>query len=154
MTKLFTTIAAIIFVQIVFAQSFSPVAMNSVASVTVKGSKRLTASTGEITLRNTQPAAPKAATSTEPGLMEVYPNPANGIVTFNFQSAGQGKVTVTLTNTMGEKISDLFAGNYDNGKMAEQMDISKFAPGMYFINLQYTDAEGKAHNFSKKLQVI
>lgn len=156
MTKLLTLVAAILFAQATIAQSLSPVAMTSAAAVTVKASKRMTASTGELTLRNSaQPNVNNSAIATTGNTqMDVYPNPAAGIVSFNFQTTGQGSVSVSLTNMMGEKISDLFAGNYDNGKIAEQMDISQVAPGMYFINLQYTDASGKAHNMSKKLQVL
>lgn len=156
MTKLITLVAAILLAQVAIAQSLSPVAMTSAAAVTVKANKRMSASTGELTLRNT----PQTTTNTTPAnatgstLMDVYPNPAAGIVSFNFQTTGQGKVSVSLTNMMGEKISDLFAGNYDNGKIAEQMDISQVAPGMYFINLHYTDAAGKAQHISKKLQVL
>lgn len=156
MTKLITIVVAILLTQVAIAQTLSPVAMTSAAAVTVKASKRMTASTGELTLRNTAQATPNtiSTTSTSGTLMDVYPNPAAGMVSFNFQTTGQGKVSVSLTNMMGEKISDLFAGNYDNGKIAEQMDISQIAPGMYFINLQYTDAAGKAQSLSKKLQVL
>jgi len=156
MTKLITLVAAILFAQVTIAQSLSPVAMTSAAAVTVKANKRMTASTGELTLRAgaQSTTANTVSSNTSNTQMDVYPNPAAGIVSFNFQTTGQGSVSVSLTNMMGEKISDLFAGNYNNGKVAEQMDISQVAPGMYFINLQYTDASGKAHNLSKKLQVL
>lgn len=154
MTKLITIFAAMLFTQLVSAQSFSPVSITSAASVSVKASKRLSASTGELTLRATSQPGLKSTAIAETPAMDVYPNPAAGLVSFSFQMAGAGKMSVTLTNAIGEKISELFAGNYDNGKVSEQMDISQYAAGMYFINLQYTDTDGKAHSISKKLQVL
>lgn len=154
MTKLITIFTVILFSQLVSAQSLSPVSMTSAASVTVKASKRLSASTGELTLRATSLSTAKSTVVAETATMDVYPNPAAGLVSFSFQMAGAGKMSVSLTNAIGEKISELFAGNYDNGKVSEQMDISQYTAGMYFINLQYIDADGKAHSISKKLQVL
>lgn len=158
MSKLIATFAAIVLSQIISAQSLTPTAIVSAASLSVKSSPRLTASVGEITLRSMgQPALAKnkpVAKGEESAIMEVYPNPAVGFVSFNFKMAGKGQVSLSLTNSMGQKLTDLFTGNYDNGKISEQMDISKYAAGIYFLTLQYTDTEGKQHQLSKKFQVM
>jgi hypothetical protein len=153
MKNILSILTGLLIAQLVSAQSLVPTAFASTARVSVKANASLSGATGQLTLRNTSAPA-KTTIADESASMEVYPNPAVGSVSFNFQMAGQGKIAVSLTNSLGQKLSDVFAGNYDNGKMTESMDVSNYAPGMYFLSLQYTDASGKLHNISKKFQVI
>ena len=61
--------------------------------------------------------------------LELYPNPSTGTLTLNLSSAADEKVTISITNLVGDKIKELVTNTN------KQTEIHFMAPaGIYFIN--------------------
>lgn len=94
-------------------------------------------------------------TKDEFGSFAVYPNPAVDNLTFGFQLPEASKVQVSLYNAVGQKVADVYSGNYDTGKTIEQLNVTTYAAGVYILTLTaVSNIDGKAHVVSKKFQVI
>jgi hypothetical protein len=94
-------------------------------------------------------------TQDEFGSFVVYPNPAVDNTWLAFQMPEAGRVTIALYDVLGQKVSDVYAGNYTNGKITGQANVSTLAASMYFMTLTFVSAQdGKTHITTKKLQVI
>jgi len=94
-------------------------------------------------------------TQDEFGSFVVYPNPAVDNLSFGFQLPEAGKVQITLYDAIGQKISDVFTTDYENGKLIQQLNVTPYAAGVYVLTMNFVSAkEGKTHSTSKKFQVI
>lgn len=94
-------------------------------------------------------------TKDEFGSFAVYPNPAVDHVQFGFQFPEKGKISVTLYNSIGQKMADVYFANYDSGKMTESFSVSNLAAGEYLLTAYFTsEKDGQTHLITKKLQVI
>ena len=94
-------------------------------------------------------------TKDEFGSLVVYPNPAVDNMWFGFQLPEEGIVQIALYDVLGQKVSDLYNANYDNGKIVEQVNVSMYAAGVYMLTMNFVSAkDGKTHISSKKFQVI
>jgi hypothetical protein len=94
-------------------------------------------------------------TQDEFGSFVVYPNPAVDNTWLAFQMPEAGKVTICLYDVLGQKVSDVYTGNYVNGKISTQSNVSSLSAGMYFMTLNFVSTlDGKTHVTTKKLQVI
>lgn len=94
-------------------------------------------------------------TQDEFGSFAVYPNPAVDNVWFGIELPETGKLSVALTDIIGQKIADVYSTNYNNGKIIQQTNVSLFAAGVYFLTMTFTsDKDGKTHTTTKKFQVI
>lgn len=154
MTKFFTFFAALLFTQLLSAQSLAPAGYTTPTHLVTKPNIRMSNSAGELSLKTSPPATGKSVSAEEYGVLEVFPNPASGQVNYRYEAPAQGKVTITLTNSFGQKLSDVYSGNYNNGKIGESINLTDYAAGMYFINIKFTDAEGKLHTTNRKFQII
>ncbi len=89
------------------------------------------------------------------GSFVVYPNPAVDNFWMGFQMPEAGKLSVTLYNELGQKVTELYNANYSNGQSVQQANVSAFASGLYFVTMTFTSAtDGKTHVTTKKLQII
>ena len=89
------------------------------------------------------------------GSFVVYPNPAVDNAWLAFQMPEAGRVTIALYDMLGQKVTDFYAGNYENGKISTQANTSLYAAGMYFATLTFVAAnDGKTHVTTKKIQII
>jgi hypothetical protein len=89
------------------------------------------------------------------GSFVVYPNPAVDNAWFGFQMPESGRVSIALFNDLGQKVADVYNANYETGKTVEQVNVSKFAAGMYFLTMTFTsEKDGKTHVTTQKLQLI
>jgi hypothetical protein len=89
------------------------------------------------------------------GSFVVYPNPAVNDVWFGFQMPEAGKVSIALYNDLGQKISDVYYSNYDNGKIVQQQNVSLYAAGIYFLTMTFTsDKDHQTHISTQKFQVV
>ena len=94
-------------------------------------------------------------TKDEFGSLVVYPNPAVDNMWFGFQLPEEGIVQIALYDVLGQKVSDLYNANYDNGKIVEQVNVSMYAAGVYMLTMNFVSAkDGKTHVSTKKFQVI
>jgi hypothetical protein len=89
------------------------------------------------------------------GAFIMYPNPAIDYTWFAFQMPEAGKVTISLYDMLGQKVSDVYSANYSNGKVTGQTNTQTLSAAMYFMTLTFVSAQdGKTHVTTKKLQVI
>ncbi|MBI2271143.1 MAG: T9SS type A sorting domain-containing protein [Bacteroidetes bacterium] len=72
--------------------------------------------------------------------LEIFPNPGPGKFRLSFESVGIEKATMEIHNMLGQKIyTEIVSGS--NGKYSEDIDISKYAKGIYILKINYS--EGK-----------
>jgi hypothetical protein len=94
-------------------------------------------------------------TRDEYGAFVVYPKPSVDKNRFGFELPEAGRVLDSMYDELGQKISDIYSANYQNGKIVQQTDVSKLAAASYYMRLTFTsDKDGKTHITTKKLQVI
>ena len=65
--------------------------------------------------------------------VNAYPNPANDAITVSFNLAGASKVSVSLTNAMGQVVATKNVDNTSNGKV--EFSTSTLPAGVYFYTV-------------------
>ena len=78
-----------------------------------------------------------------------YPNPFNPSTTIQFQTPKPGLVTISIYNTLGQRVTTLVNENMKSGMHHVTFDAAKFASGIYFYRM-------KAEGFSqvKKMMLL
>lgn len=69
-------------------------------------------------------------------LFQNYPNPFNPITTIKFSVPEVTNVTLTIYNTLGQKVAELVNTKLEAGKYSYQWDASKVATGLYIYELR------------------
>lgn len=64
-----------------------------------------------------------------------YPNPFNPATTINFVLPENGRVNLSVYNSLGQKVSEIFNGNLEAGVNEVRFDGSNLPSGAYFIRL-------------------
>ena len=66
---------------------------------------------------------------------KIYPNPNSGIFNVSFNTLIQGKIEISIINTLGKKVFydelENFSGDYE-----QQFSIQAYSKGIYFINIK------------------
>lgn len=70
-----------------------------------------------------------------------YPNPVTNQTTFFFEIEQKSKVSISVYNSYGQKLSHLFNGTLDKGKQHFEYDFSSFNSGIYFVKLSTENRE-------------
>ncbi|CAG0950648.1 MAG: T9SS type A sorting domain-containing protein [Bacteroidetes bacterium] len=70
------------------------------------------------------------------GKILVYPNPANEVLTIEFDLTHSSDVEMKMTDITGKEVLNISSGNFAKGKNRVQTDISGLAEGMYIYNLR------------------
>ena len=117
------------------AQSLTPTVIASTGGFSSNANGSLSYTVGEMTMVQTFSANNNILTQgfqqpnydTLVGILEitqddfgsfvVYPNPAVDNTWLAFQMPEAGRVTISLYDMLGQKISDVYAANYSNGKI-------------------------------------
>ena len=97
-------------------------------------------------------------TSVDPGegtipgkyaLLQNYPNPFNPTTNIKFQIPQEGRVTLTVYNMLGQRVTTLVNENLKAGTHTVTFNATNFATGVYFYRIE-------ANNFSqvKKMMLI
>ena len=69
-------------------------------------------------------------------LAQNYPNPFNPATTIRYGLPARSHVTLSVYNTLGERVIDLINGDIDAGYHEVKFDGSGLASGVYFYRLQ------------------
>ena len=75
-------------------------------------------------------------TPLEYGLDQNYPNPFNPSTTIKFSLAEASDVTLTIYNTLGQKVKELVNEKLEAGRYNYQWNASDVATGMYIYELR------------------
>ena len=71
--------------------------------------------------------------------LTVYPNPSNTFSTLSLKLPKESKIKIEVQNLLGQKISDVFAGNLSAGENTVKINTSELAIGNYFVNCTVED---------------
>ena len=172
MKKLYFTLIALSAVFIGNAQMLTPTVISSTGAYSSNANGSLSYTVGEMTMvetfsangniltqgfqqPNDFPTAILDMTKDDFGAFAVYPNPAVDNIWFGMELPEAGKVSVGIFDIIGQKVADVYNGNYNNGKIVEQTNVSLLAAGQYFLTMTFTsDKDTKTHITTKKFQVI
>ncbi len=83
------------------------------------------------------------------GEIKLYPNPANMQASLSFTASKPGKYTVEITDISG-KILQVQSGQKVIGLNVVNIEMSKYAKGVYIVNLMDNDAEKKCLKLVKE----
>ena len=76
------------------------------------------------------------AVTQELELFQNVPNPVMDNTSISFYLPDDGKVRLTISNTLGQEIMTLASDNYTKGMHTVQMDAKTLSTGVYFYNLE------------------
>jgi hypothetical protein len=65
--------------------------------------------------------------------LDAWPNPADGRLSVRFSMRLQGRVEITLYDVAGRRVMNLVDGIYGVGDFSINRDVSRLAPGVYFM---------------------
>jgi len=82
--------------------------------------------------------------------IELFPNPANGKINISFSIPPITKGDeIVIYNSLGKILWKDAISNYQSKKYTQEIDISDFPNGMYFLYLKSTDSYLKNKTFIK-----
>lgn len=64
-----------------------------------------------------------------------YPNPVKGVTQFEIELENRTLVNIEVYNLMGQKVMTSNRGQMNSGQHSIQLDMSNFAPGLYFYTV-------------------
>jgi len=73
-----------------------------------------------------------------PGEFRSYPNPFNPATTVIFSLASPARITLTVFDVLGRRMSTLAAGNFDQGTHSVRWDAGGAPGGVYVCRLEGT----------------
>jgi hypothetical protein len=171
--KRFSTLLFAVAVPVwMYAQSLSPTVISSTGGFSSNANGSLSYTVGEMTMVQTFTAGGSILTQgfqqpndnlvglldmteDEFGSFAVYPNPAVDNLWFGFQFPEAGRIAIAVYDVLGQKMADVYNGNYVNGKTTEGFQVGNYSAGSYFLSLTFTgDKDNRTRLISKPFQVI
>jgi len=172
MGKIVTIILAAVAPVWMYAQSLTPTVISSTGGFSSNANGSLSYTVGEMSMVQTFSASGNILTQgfqqpndqlvgliditkDEFGSFVVYPNPAVDNLWFGFQFPEEGRIAIAVYDVLGQKVADVYNGNYDTGKTTDGFAVSNFAAGSYYMSLTFTsDKDNRTHLITKPFQVI
>jgi len=71
-----------------------------------------------------------------PGIVQNYPNPANGFTRLGFTLNSAGRVKVTLFNTIGQRMGVVFDDYRNAGYQEEEISTIQYPAGLYILQYE------------------
>lgn len=87
-------------------------------------------------------------------LEQNYPNPFNPSTTIKFSIPENGNVNLKVFNMLGNEVSVLADGMYNQGNYKAVFNGSELSSGLYFYELNFTGFNGSYFKDSKKFLLI
>jgi mannan endo-1,4-beta-mannosidase len=90
-------------------------------------------------------------------LRQNYPNPFNGVTTIEYELPTEAHVTLSVWNTLGQRVFTLVDGVRTAGVRKELLDARSLASGAYFYRIVYepSDSPGKpVYSASRALVIL
>lgn len=172
MGKIVTIILAAVAPVWMYAQSLTPTVISSTGGFSSNANGSLSYTVGEMSMVQTFSASGNILTQgfqqpndqlvgliditkDEFGSFVVYPNPAVDNLWFGFQFPEEGRIAIAVYDVLGQKVAEVYNGNYDTGKTTDGFAVSNFAAGSYYLSLTFTsDKDNRTHLVTKPFQVI
>lgn len=88
------------------------------------------------------------------GLKQNYPNPFNPATIVEFSLDEESVVTLQVHNVLGQKIKELDLGRLNPGSYRRQLDMSRYASGVYFYRLIALGVKGHRFTSEKKMLLM
>ena len=172
MGKIVTIILAAVAPVWMYAQSLTPTVISSTGGFSSNANGSLSYTVGEMSMVQTFSASGNILTQgfqqpndqlvgliditkDEFGSFVVYPNPAVDNLWFGFQFPEEGRIAIAVYDVLGQKVAEVYNGNYDTGKTTDGFAVSNFAAGSYYLSLTFTsDKDNRTHLITKPFQVI
>lgn len=85
--------------------------------------------------------------SNDNSILNVYPNPSDGMITVSFESASKSAHTVEIKNALGQIVYREVLSNF-NGTYSKSVNLQEYGKGIYTISLM-----NNANELSRKLIV-
>lgn len=109
----------------------NPLNINRTANVTVSGTG-ITSKTITVVQSGSATEVNELKSSQE---ITLYPNPSKGILSLNMNNINGGKITITITNSIGIIVKEIELENLTSS-YNQEIDLSNSANGVYFISIQ------------------
>jgi hypothetical protein len=110
------------------------------------------ACTGTLTASST--VAPSVAAAAAPGTSISYPSPASGSsVSFGFGMSQAGSATLKVLNSAGMLVSQNSQA-FGAGPAVLPLDISAYAQGVYYYEVQISYSDGSSQNLALSTFVV
>jgi len=87
-------------------------------------------------------------------LEQNYPNPFNPTTTINYYIPSESKVNITVYNTLGSKIKELYDGSRVQGNYDVKFDGAGLSSGVYFVTIKATSIDGKKSFVDSKKMIL
>ncbi len=86
-------------------------------------------------------------------LAQNYPNPFNPSTTIRYQLPADSKVSITIFNTIGEKVADLVNEVQSAGSYVKEWNAGQYASGVYLLRITAASSQ-TGETFSKVLKMM
>jgi hypothetical protein len=73
--------------------------------------------------------------------LNVYPNPVRTTAMIEYNVVEDGEVLMLLYNSIGEVVREIMAGDREAGAYTEEIDLTNFQAGVYYVKLLTNDSE-------------
>ncbi len=83
-----------------------------------------------------------------------FPNPFNPSTSIIFQLKKESSVTLQVYNELGQKIFEKQLGALNSGKHQINVDLSRYASGIYFYRMVALNADGNKLFSTKKMELL
>ena len=87
-------------------------------------------------------------------LKQNYPNPFNPATTIDYYIPSESKVNITVYNTLGSKIKELYDGSRVQGNYDVKFDGAGLSSGVYFVTIKASSTDGKKSFVDSKKMLL
>ena len=83
-----------------------------------------------------------------------YPNPFNPATSISYSIPQSGNVSLTVYNSLGSVVKELFSGSQNAGTYEAKFDASGLSSGIYFYSIKVSGSNGVDFSDTKKMILV